>query len=322
MTERLLIATWPNDDTVMSSMREATDYVTPPVYTNSSISLLPIESGTFVNDTALSYTFVCSGCITGDILTFSNTATANVFSWALSATAVTDATDDTTALTYHAAGASEFSVTFSDAQSADYATWAAMASAATTTSSSSNSTTTTTTNSSSNSTSSYSSSNVTATVSNVTYDYIVAGGGAAGVIVAERLVESGASVLLLERGGASLASTGGEAMVSWNSSVTQYDVPAMGYYLTTANDTSEYCTDTASMAGCILGGSTMVNALMWVKPQAADFDDKWPSGWKWADVEAAAEKLYERNPGTNLPSADGKRYDQGVSSPKHVPQSR
>lgn len=109
--------------------------------------------------------------------------------------------------------------------------------------------------------------NVTATVSNTTYDYIVAGAGPAGIIVAERLAETGKSVLLLERGEASTYATGGRSVVSWNDTITQYDVPAMDYYLTTASDTSEYCTDTANLAGCILGGGTMVNAIMFVRPQ-------------------------------------------------------
>jgi choline dehydrogenase-like flavoprotein len=87
----------------------------------------------------------------------------------------------------------------------------------------------------------------------------------------------------------------------------------MSYYLTTASDTREYCTDTADMAGCILGGGTVVNALMFVRPQDADFNDKWPTGWKWTDVSPSADRLYERNPGTTLASADGKRYDQSVS---------
>jgi len=101
--------------------------------------------------------------------------------------------------------------------------------------------------------------------------------------------------------------------VSWNDTITQYDVPAMDYYLTTASDTSEYCTDTANLAGCILGGGTMVNAIMFVRPQEKDFDDKWPAGWKWADVSSSADRLYERNSGTTLASKDGQRYDQTVS---------
>ncbi len=36
------------------------------------------------------------------------------------------------------------------------------------------------------------------------------------------------------------------------------------------------------------------------------------AGWSWDDVEASAERLYERNPGTTLPSADGQLYNTAV----------
>lgn len=151
---------------------------------------------------------------------------------------------------------------------------------------------------------------VAQSTSSTTYDYIIAGGGVSGIIVAERLAESGASVLLLERGNASTYASGGRDTLSWNNTVTQYDVPGVRRYLKKSfNDTSEYCTDTADVSGCILGGGSMVNQLVYVHPQDKDFDDKWPTGWKWADVASAAERLYERNPGTIAPSADGLHYD-------------
>lgn len=34
---------------------------------------------------------------------------------------------------------------------------------------------------------------------------------------------------------------------------------------------------------------------------------------EWSDISPSADRLYERNPGTTLASADGKRYDQSVS---------
>ncbi|KAI6362068.1 hypothetical protein MCOR25_006303 [Pyricularia grisea] len=139
------------------------------------------------------------------------------------------------------------------------------------------------------------------------FDYIVAGGGAAGIVVAQRLVESGKSVILLERGGPSTHSTGGNNSVPWNNTITPFDVPA----LYSAVPGSSYCTDTAGSAGCVLGGGTVINAMMFVHPQSADFNDKFPSGWKWEDVKDAATRLYERIPGTTTPSADGKLYDQG-----------
>jgi cellobiose dehydrogenase (acceptor) len=236
-------------------------------------------------------------------LSFDGTSSSITLGWALGTNAVTNPSSSSSAsFTYHDGGFGNFGLTLSSATSASYSAWAAMAS------------NTTTVGSASNSTCTSSATNVTATVSNSTYDYIVAGAGPAGIIVAERLAESGKSVLLIERGQASTYATGGRSTVSWNDTVTQYDVPSMAYYLTTASDTSEYCTDVASMAGCILGGGTMVNAMMFVRPQEADFNDKWPTGWKFSDVSASADKLYERNPGTTLSSMDKQRYDQSVSN--------
>ncbi|KAK1569690.1 GMC oxidoreductase [Colletotrichum navitas] len=300
MTNKILLVAWPNGDSVQTSIRKASGYSNPSVVTDSSITLKPIASGVSVNETSFTYTFLCQGCITGDETTFTGTADTTTFGWAYSTTALSDTSSASVALNYHGAGFGLFGANLAEAKSADYATWAAKASDAATTPGAGNGTTPSIP------------ANVTTTISNTTYDYIVAGGGAAGLIVAERLAESGKSVLLLERGGASVAATGGKATLDWNNTVTQYDVPAMGYYLSTAKETSEYCTDTASQAGCLLGGSTMVNAMMWVKPAAHDFDDKWPAGWKWSDVEESANKLYERTPGTILPSKDGKRYDQGA----------
>ncbi|KAF2193911.1 hypothetical protein K469DRAFT_744689 [Zopfia rhizophila CBS 207.26] len=304
MTNKLLIVAWPNGDEVVSSFRKATGYTSPPVATGD-FSMVPIPEGTYTNDTAFSYTFLCSGCITGDDLGFLTSAATTVLGWAWSNQAVTDPTSASSALTYHAAGFGAFGVQIAGAQSSEYSTWAALTSVGSSPSSGGNSTSPIGGGGSKNGTTG---GNTTATISNSTYDYIVAGAGPAGIIVAERLVESGASVLLLERGGASLASTGNTNTMSWNNSVTMYDVPGFAYYLSTVGD-PEYCTDTASQAGCLLGGGTMVNALMFVKPQEKDFDDKWPVGWKWADVQAAADRLYERNPGQTYGSEDGNRYD-------------
>lgn len=305
MVGSLLIVAWPNDDSVVASFRETSGYTSPAVYSDANLTMSVISNGTFVNSTHMSYTFLCGGCITGDSYSFDATSSNVVLGWAVGSNAVTNAGSASSAtFTFHNTGYGEFNIVLTDAESSYYSTWAAMA-----TISSSN---TTTSSNSSTCDSTSSSSNVTATVSNSTYDYIIAGAGPAGIIVAERLAETGASVLLLERGAESYYFTGGRSTVSWNDTVTQYDVPSMSYYLTSASDTSEYCTDTASMAGCILGGGTMVNALMFVRPQEADFNDKWPTGWKWDDVSAAAERLYERNPGTTLASEDGKRYDQSA----------
>ncbi|KAE9373549.1 hypothetical protein N431DRAFT_504192 [Stipitochalara longipes BDJ] len=276
MVGSLLIVAWPNSGSVVASFRETSGYTSPPVYTETGLSMSPLTNGTFVNSTHLLYTFLCTGCITGTALSFSANTSEPTISWAVSSKAVTNPSSSSGAtLQYHDVGYGDFGLDLASAKSASYASWASMAS-------------NTSTTDSGNSTCSTSATNITATVSNTTHDYIVGGAGPAGIIVAERLAETGKS----------------------NDTITQYDVPAMDYYLTSASNTSEYCTDTANLAGCILAGGTMVNAIMFVRPQERDFDDKWPTGWKWADVSSAADQLYERNPGTTLALKDGLRYDQ------------
>jgi len=300
MANNLLVVAWPYEGKVIASTRFATGYTAPPEYSGSA-STQTIANGTFVNSTHFSYTYLCSGCATN-----SSSLTNNIgaFGWALSTTALADASTTSATLTYHAAGFGVFGLNIAAARSEGFPSWAKMASSANSTAPATPSTPGT------NSTLPVTNSTLPAITSNTTYDYIVSGAGPAGIIVAQRLAETGADVLLIERGPASTYASGGDKTVAWNDTITQYDVPALAYYLSSMD--TDYCTDTASQAGCLLGGGTMVNAMMYVRPQQNDFNDKWPAGWKWADVAASAERLYARLPGTNLPSADGLRYDQGA----------
>jgi len=301
MTGNLLIAAWPHDGQIISTLRQATGYTNPPT-TTGDFKMTTIPKGTFVNETAFSYTFLCSNCI-GDGK-FVVGEEMNILGWAFSDDAITDPSSASSALNMHSGGFGAFGMTVADAKSADFDTWAAMATGAapgpgnsTVPISGGNSTVPVTPI-----------QNTTASIANETYDYIVCGGGPAGIIAAERIAESGASVLLLERGGASLAFTGNTDTLAWNSSVTMYDVPGFGYYQSKVGKPA-LCTDTADQAGCLLGGGTMINAIMFVKPQSRDFDDKWPQGWKWNDISEAADRLYERVPGQTYGSEDGLRYN-------------
>ncbi|KAJ4175723.1 hypothetical protein NW767_015690 [Fusarium falciforme] len=281
MAKKILIVAWPNGDAVVSSLRKASGYSNPDVLDDSSVVLSPIEKGTTVGASSFTFTFLCKGCIKDDGSSFKASDSPGILGFAVSDTALSSPESADGPLNYHGAGFGGFSLDLAAAKSSKFSSWTELASDGT--------------SNSGPSTGGGSAGNVTTIVSNATYDYIVAGAGAAGLIVAEGLAESKKSVLLLERGKASFYSSGGRAVMDWNDTVTH-----------------AYCTDTASMAGCILGGSTSINAMMFARPQPVDFDDKWPTGWKWEDVQASAEKLYERTPGTTSPTKDGKLVDQGA----------
>lgn len=289
----------------MSSFRYTSAYSTPDVYSNSTVSALPIANGTFINSTHLSYTFVCQGCVVGGTTTFDFSEDTGALGFALSSSNPTTPSDASTALVYHDLGSNIYVANFTAAQSAQYATWASYGEAVSTTPSTggSNSTNSTTpaTGTGSNSTIS------TPTTFNTTYDVIVVGGGTSGIIAAERLAESGSKVLLIERGPANTVALGSSQGLSWNDTLTPYDVPALGSSLSTISGT-KFCSDTASTAGCLLGGSSSINGLNFIHPPAHDFE-RWPTGWNWDSISDAADRLYSRNPGTTQPSSDDKHYD-------------
>ncbi|EAW23782.1 putative cellobiose dehydrogenase [Aspergillus fischeri NRRL 181] len=308
MTSTLLIAAWPNGNSVVSSLRKTTNYANPDVYSGDA-SLTEIPDGTSVNSTHLTYTFLCSGCILGQPATFDATDETYFLGWALSKTSPTTPASASSALTYHAAGFGSFEMLLGQAKSSKYSTWAAMAKSTGGSPSSTPSASASVTAAPSRSPV----ASVTPTVSNSTYDYIVVGGGAAGIVAAERLAEANKRVLLIERGVAPTVEMGASDALAWNKTLAPVDIPALNQALTSLGVVGDYlCEDTPGMAGCVLGGGTIVNAMALIYPQEADFDDKWPAGWKWQDVKSAAARFYERNPGSLLPSADGRRYDQGM----------
>lgn len=141
------------------------------------------------------------------------------------------------------------------------------------------------------------------------YDYIVVGGGAGGIPIADRLSEAGHSVLLIEKGPVSTAEWGGEWRPDWLHGIglTRFDVPGLCNEIW-VDSAGIACRDTDQMAGCLLGGGTAINAALWWRPKAEDWDYNFPEGWKSTDMEAPAERVFDRIPGTLAPSTDGELY--------------
>jgi cellobiose dehydrogenase (acceptor) len=298
MVNSLMVVAWHHENKIVASLRHSTGYSSPGPNSNASISLKTIPAGTSFNGTTYIYTFLCKGCIQTDGSTFKADANLPYLGYGHAAGAVSSPANPLSPLSFHSSGYGLFQVNLAVAQSQKFATWAALARDTESPPDTGGGTPPP--------------SNDTVLVSNSTYDYIVVGGGPSGLVTSQRLTETGRSVLLIERGFASTASTGGKRFVPWNESLTYYDVPGLFNILGSATLGEGYCTDTAAVAGCILGGGGSVNGMAFIHPPSWDFDDNWPAGWKWSDVAPSAARVYARNPGTTLPSRDGKYYDNEV----------
>jgi cellobiose dehydrogenase (acceptor) len=102
MTGNPLVVAWPNDGEIVSSVRMATGYTNPAV-AKGDFTLMPIPDGTYVNDTAFSYTFLCKNCISDDVasgLVIYDSASTNIVGWAMSDDPLTDPATAGSTLTY------------------------------------------------------------------------------------------------------------------------------------------------------------------------------------------------------------------------------
>ncbi|PNS18516.1 hypothetical protein CAC42_5055 [Sphaceloma murrayae] len=126
MLNNLLVAAWPNEQEILSTFRLATDYAAPGPYPGANFTQTPIATGTFVNGTHYSYTFLCSGCLSVQP-NFQGDVTGTGLGWALSTNELGNTASANTTLNFHNAGQGVFVLSFADAQSARFAEWAALA---------------------------------------------------------------------------------------------------------------------------------------------------------------------------------------------------
>jgi cellobiose dehydrogenase (acceptor) len=123
----LLVVAYPNGDSITTSLRQADAYANPHLVNGTDASVHPISSGTFVNETAFTLTFLCKDCILTDGRTFYSNATQPVLGWTQSSNAIADPSSDNSTLNFHDQYGNWY-FTMDDAKSADFDAWAAQAS--------------------------------------------------------------------------------------------------------------------------------------------------------------------------------------------------
>lgn len=145
-------------------------------------------------------------------------------------------------------------------------------------------------------------------------DFVIVGAGSAGCALAYRLSEAGASVLIIEYGGSDLGPfIQMPGALSYPMNMTRYD---WGY-----ESEPEPHLDGRRLGvprGKVIGGSSSINGMVFVRGHACDFDhwrDQGANGWGYVDVLPYFKRM-ETWHGSN--SDDPLSSVRGKSGPVHI----
>ncbi len=142
------------------------------------------------------------------------------------------------------------------------------------------------------------------------YDYIVVGAGSAGCVLANRLTAGGEQrVLLLEAGGGD-RSPWIQVPIGYGRT---FNDPRFNWMYQAQPDPALDNRSAHWPRGKVLGGSSSINAMVYVRGQPADFDD-WRAagnpGWSWSELLPYFKKLEDH--------AWGASEFHGAGGPVHV----
>ena len=151
-----------------------------------------------------------------------------------------------------------------------------------------------------------------------THDYIVVGAGSAGAVVASRLTESGAHrVLLLEAGTQGSNFFWSKVPVGVSKMI---DDPAVNWCYSSEPDEGSGGRRIAVPRGRMLGGSSSINGMVYIRGQAQDYDH-WAQlgnrGWSFQDVLPIFKRM-ERFEG----GSDEFRGRDGILPVTHTPRHK
>lgn len=134
-------------------------------------------------------------------------------------------------------------------------------------------------------------------------DYIIVGAGSAGCVLANRLSESGKHrVVLIEAGGrdTSLSLVNFFVHLPLGYGKLFYD-PAVNWMYGTEPDPGLNGQRDHWPRGKILGGSSSINAMVWIRGHKADYDE-WGAenpGWGWDECNAAYRAIEDNEAGAD-----------------------
>ena len=137
----------------------------------------------------------------------------------------------------------------------------------------------------------------------MTADYVIVGAGSAGSAMAYRLAEAGTKVMVIEHGGSDAGpSSRCRAPLSYPMNMRIYD---WGFH--TEPEPHLGGRQLATPRGKVIGGSSSINGMVYVRGHARDFDtwaEMGAQGWSYADVLPYFKRMEHWHGGDGAQGAD------------------